>query len=55
LAVAYAASGRFTEAVNAAEKALALARFSGRQRLAREINRRLLLFKADQPYIEGNS
>jgi len=51
LAAAYAAAGRFSDAVEAAEKALKLAQSSGQNRLAEEIQKRRLLFKAGQPYI----
>ena len=55
LAVAYASAGRFTEAMGTAEEAKALAESLGQKRLAKEIGRRLLLFKAGQPYMESPS
>jgi len=50
LAVACAAAGRFTQAVEIAEKALLLATAAGREDLAQKINERLRLYKAGQPY-----
>jgi spermidine synthase len=55
LAVAYAAAGRFSDAVDAGEKAVALARSSGNEKLAEDIQSRILLFKDGKPYIEGSS
>ena len=52
LAVAYAATGRFDEAIETAEKALQLAQSSGRKQLTGEIRIHLRLYKAGQPYIE---
>jgi Flp pilus assembly protein TadD len=52
LAAAYAAAGRFSDAVTTAEKALDLAVSSGQNRLVEEIQKYLLLYKSSQPYIE---
>ncbi len=49
LAAAYAAAGRFPEAIETAEKAIKLAIFSGRKELTKEINKHLELYKAGQP------
>ena len=55
LAVAYAAGGRFQEAVDMAEKASELISSLGLQGggLEVEIQRHLLMFKKGQPYVEG--
>ena len=50
LAVAYAAVGRFAEAVETAEKALEFALSAGEKDSADEIQKRLQLYKAGQPY-----
>ena len=50
LAVAYAAAGRFDEAKATAEKALSLAKETGRENLAGEIQNRIKLYQANQPY-----
>ena len=52
LAAAYAAAGKFSKAVAAAEKALELARSSGQNQLAENIQNRLLLYRTGRPYIE---
>jgi len=52
LAVAYAAAGRFSEAVATAEKALELAESADRKELIEQIKNRLNLYKTGQPYIE---
>jgi Flp pilus assembly protein TadD len=52
LAAAYAAAGRFSDAVTTAEKALELAQSLQRAELIQEIQNRLLLYKAGKPYIE---
>ena len=52
LAAAYAAMGRFAEAVGTAERAIKLAEAGGRKDLAREIRKRLLLYRSGQPYRE---
>ena len=50
LAAAYAAAGRFEEAIETAEKAMELAVSAGRKDLATEIQDRLRLYQAHQPY-----
>ncbi|MBW1764149.1 MAG: tetratricopeptide repeat protein, partial [Deltaproteobacteria bacterium] len=55
LAVAYAAAGRFSEAVYNAEKAMELARFSQQEQLGVEIKKHLDLFRSGLPFIENNS
>jgi len=50
LAVAYAATGRFDEAKATAEKALSIAKETGRENLAGEIQNRIKLYEAGQPY-----
>jgi tetratricopeptide (TPR) repeat protein len=50
LAAAYAADGQFQKATETAQKALALARSSGKEALAIKIQERLELYKAHQPY-----
>ena len=52
LAVAYAAAGRFDEAVATAEKALNLTENPQSESLAREIGQRLKLFRQRKPYRE---
>jgi len=52
LAAAYAAAGRFEQAIETAEKAMELAASAGRKDLAAEIQDRLELYKAGKPYIE---
>lgn len=54
LAAAYAAAGKFTEAVKTAEKAIELAMLSGNKPLAEQIQSRLQLYKTKQPYISEN-
>ena len=51
LAAAYAADGRFPEAVTTAQKALGLAKSAGEAKLADQIQERLLLYKSSQPYV----
>lgn len=53
LAAAYAVAGRFSEAIETAEKAINLAEVAGRQGLAEEIQKRLQLYQAGQPYFEN--
>ncbi len=53
LAVAYAAKGDFGKAVQTIEKALALCQSPQQQRLKKELENRLLLFKAGKPYVES--
>jgi len=52
LAVAYAASGRFQQAINTAQAALRLAESSNQTQKAEEIRNRLNLYKESKPYIE---
>ncbi|MHC5122747.1 MAG: hypothetical protein ACYSOR_00920, partial [Planctomycetota bacterium] len=52
LAVAYAATGDFAQAVTEADKAIALAESAGEAALAQRIARRRGLFKNGQPYNE---
>jgi tetratricopeptide (TPR) repeat protein len=52
LAVAYAATGRFDEAKATAEKALNIAKEAGWENLAVEIQKRIKLYEAGQPYRE---
>ena len=53
LAAAYAAAGRFPEAVETAEKALELARSAGQEKLTENIHRHLQLFKSSQAYYDN--
>ncbi len=53
LAAAYAEVGRFHEALQAAQKASKLAVAEGRVELAKEIERRMQLYKADKPFYES--
>jgi tetratricopeptide (TPR) repeat protein len=53
LAVAYAAAGRFNDAIAAARKAIGLARSTGQTRMASEIESRLDLYQAGRPYREA--
>ena len=52
LSVAYAAAGKFDEAVTFAQKALELARSAKQENLAADIQKRLNLYKAGRPYYE---
>jgi tetratricopeptide (TPR) repeat protein len=52
LAVAYAAGGRFIDAISAAEKAVELARTAGEQQLAEDIQKRLELYKINKAYCD---
>jgi hypothetical protein len=52
LAAAYAAAGRFAEAVETAEKAIKLATSANDKKLTLEIQKRLQLYRAGQPYID---
>jgi tetratricopeptide (TPR) repeat protein len=52
LAAAYAAAGDFRKAVETAEKALELCQSSEQNTLKKEIENRLVLYKAGKPYIE---
>ena len=53
LSVAYAAAGRFDEAVETAEKALQLALVANQQRLADEIQKRIEFYQAGRPWREA--
>ncbi|MHC4982687.1 MAG: tetratricopeptide repeat protein [Planctomycetota bacterium] len=50
LAAAYAAAGRFDEAITTAKEAIDLANASGQAQLAREIQERLRLYRDGKPY-----
>ena len=50
LAVAYAADGRFNDAITTAQKAIELARSAGQTQLAGEIETRLELYRAGRAY-----
>ena len=53
LAVAYAAVGKFPEAIETAEKALELAQSANQQQMADEIQKHLQLYKRGQPYFDS--
>jgi hypothetical protein len=53
LAVAYAAAGKFSKAMETTEKALELCQSSGQETLKKELESRLALYKAGKPYIEN--
>ena len=55
LAAAYAAAGRFDEAVGAQQRAIALAERAGRKAVASEFRRRLALYRSGRPYVEEPS
>jgi len=50
LGVAYAAAGRFSEAVKTAEKGIELARDAKDEKIAEDIRSRLELYKMNKPY-----
>ena len=52
LAAAYAAAGRFDEAVGAQRRAIALARRAGRKAAVSDFRRRLALYRTRRPYVE---
>jgi tetratricopeptide (TPR) repeat protein len=52
LAAAYAAAGKFNEAIETAERAVKSAEAAGKKELAVEIQKRLEFYKAGQPYHE---
>jgi Tfp pilus assembly protein PilF len=52
LAVTYAAAGRFDEAKATAQKALNIAKETKRESLAVEIEKRIKLYEAGQPYLQ---
>ncbi|MGD0551336.1 MAG: glycosyltransferase family 39 protein [Sedimentisphaerales bacterium] len=53
LAVAYAAAGNFGKAIEIAGKALELCQSSDQETLKKELESRLVLYKAGKPYIEN--
>jgi protein O-mannosyl-transferase len=53
LAVAYAASGDFSKAIETTEKALQLCRSSDQEMLKKELESRRALYEAGKPYIEN--
>ena len=53
LAVAYAAAGNFSKAIEVTGKALELCRSCDQEMLKKEIESRLVLYKAGKPYIEN--
>ena len=55
LAAAYAAAGRFSDAVTAAERAVQLVESAGQTALVNRIQSRLELYRAGRPYREGHS
>ncbi len=55
LAAAYAAAGRFDEAIGAQQRAIALAERAGRKAVASEFRRRLALYRSGRPYVEEPS
>jgi tetratricopeptide (TPR) repeat protein len=55
LSVAYAAAGRFPEAVESAEKAISLAKSSNQQELVDEIQSHLGLYKQGQAYYDNSA
>jgi tetratricopeptide (TPR) repeat protein len=55
LAAAYAATGRFDEAIRAAEKAIELARSAGQTQLASRIEMRLGLYQTGHPYNQSEA
>jgi tetratricopeptide (TPR) repeat protein len=50
LAAAYAAAGRFNEAIATAQQAIDAAKANGRDKLAGEIQKRIEIYRAGQPY-----
>ena len=53
LAVAYAAAGNFSKAIEITEKALELCQSFDQETLKKELGSRLVLYKAGKPYIEN--
>ena len=53
LAAAYAEAGRFPEAVRASRKAVDLASSRGQPELAKQMESRMRLYQAGQPYHES--
>ena len=54
LAAAYAEAGRFSDAIRIAQKAVELAGAAGQQELAQQVQERLKLYQAGQPFHEGS-
>ena len=52
MAAAYASAGRFSEAIEAAEKALKIAESTDEVQSVERIREHLLLYKAGETYIE---
>ena len=52
LAAAYAATGRFDDAVATAQKAIELARSAGQLQVATQVEPRLELYRAGRPYLQ---
>ncbi len=52
MAAAYACAGNFSQAVVFSQKAVALIQSSDGKKLKKDFSDRLLLFKANKPYIE---
>jgi spermidine synthase len=52
LAVAYAAAGRFTDAVTTAEQAVSAAKARGQENMVSEIQSRIELYKTGRSYIQ---
>jgi tetratricopeptide (TPR) repeat protein len=55
LASAYAAVGRFQEAIRIAQQAIVLANSSGQKTLAEDIEARIALYKANRPFHQGQT
>ncbi len=55
LAAAYAAVGRFREAIRIAQQAIVLANSSGQKKLVEDIEARLGLYKANRPFRQGQT
>jgi Flp pilus assembly protein TadD len=55
LAAAYAAVGRFPDAIRIAQHAIVLANSSGQKKLAEDIETRMALFKANRPFRQGRN
>jgi tetratricopeptide (TPR) repeat protein len=53
MAVAYAAAGNFSKAIEITEKALELCQSSDQETLKKELESQLALYKAGKPYIEN--
>jgi tetratricopeptide (TPR) repeat protein len=52
LAAAYASAGQFGKAVSTIEKSLNKARIAGQEKLAKQLEKRLALYRTSEPYIE---